>query len=134
MRKLVYDFLNDNSLLEGVLGDNKIFERGSIIDTRPADPPFIIYTITTTTRSIRPQSRLEIWVYDERGDYNRIDSILRLLRDQLDDFTERVRVRGDGSTARWVAADWQGDSADLNDDIFRANVRSGTWVLIGEGQ
>lgn len=135
MRKLVYDFLVGLEPATGI-GSGSIFERSSLVDGRPATPPFLIYTLTTEAADVRmpATSTMEIWVYDELGSYVRVDSILRAIRSAFVDMAVLARTRTDGSVVRLIQADWLGTSADLNDDVFRCATRNATWRLVGSGQ
>lgn len=62
---------------------------------------------------------VEIWAYDEPTSYDRIDSILKRVRELM---TSAVHVSGaDGNTM--AQAEWQGDSIDLYDDIWMCATR-----------
>lgn len=135
MRKLLYDFLVGLEPATGI-GVGGVFERSSLVDGRPATPPFFIYALTTETSDSRLPctSTFEVWAYDELGSYARIDALLRTVRAAFETMPEVKRTRTDGSVVRLVQADWLGSSPDLNDDVFRCNTRNGTWRLIGSGQ
>lgn len=133
MRKLVYDLLIAQSVLTDQVPAVRWYEEGAVIDT-PLARPFVILKTTGTSRNVGRFTTLEIWVYDDRGSYTKIDNFLRTLRSFLDTAAESSRTRSDGSVVRLVTTDWQGDSADLYDDIFRCGTRYGSWRLIGAGQ
>lgn len=134
MRKLFYDLLAGYAPLTALISVGKMFERGAVEAALPAEPPFLIYTFTNVNSEPRAISGVQVWVYDVRGDYSRIEAVLRTIRTRLSDFPEQSRIRSDGSIVRLMQADWQGDSGDLFDDVFRCNTRNGTWRLIGSGQ
>lgn len=133
MRKLAYDTLVSASALTTLVPAPGWYEEGSVVDT-PVQRPFVILKFGGTVRSVGKLTRLEIWCYDDRGDYTKIDNFHRAVHSFFAAMTEQKRTRSDASVVRLVAADWQGDSADLYDDIFRCNTRYSSWRLIGAGQ
>lgn len=133
MRKLVYEVLTASASLALHIAADGWYEEGSIVDT-PMQRPFVILKLSGTPRGVRAVSTLEVWCYDERGDYSRIDDFLRALKAFFSTMSEQQRTRSDSSVVRLVLADWQGDSADLYDDIFRCGTRYASWRLVGAGQ
>jgi hypothetical protein len=129
VRKIVYDLLVAWTALP-------VFERSSLIDSAPATPPFVIYTLTSETPDATgpATATLEVWVYDTLGSYALIDQILRDLRLMFAAVPETSRTRADATVVKLVQADWIGSSPDLNDDVFRCTTRNATWRLIGKGQ
>lgn len=72
--------------------------------------------------------RLQVWIHDEPGDYDRIDRALRRVRSVL------MNVRGTytGTTRHWVTqTNWEGDSDDLRDDDAGTIARHAQFLFVG---
>ena len=102
---------------------------GGSITEPPEGFPFIVYRLQDKTARlkddmlpVRTQQFCEVWVYDEPGSYDRIDTIIQLLRDEL---------CGVVAQPGKVACEWSGDSGELADDAWKAIVRNTTFQLIG---
>jgi hypothetical protein len=136
MKKLIYDLLTTNAGFLAVVPAVRLVERGTLEGTDPLQRPFATYTVTSITRSAHGSgtSFAEVFVYDERGSYENINSALRAARAALSSFSERQRTRADGSVVRLVEAVWQGEGPEGIDELLKAGVRSAVWQLIGSGQ
>lgn len=133
MRKLMYQLLTGEPSLTTLVPAPGWYEQGAVVDT-PAERPFVIMKFSGTPRAAGKFSVMELWCYDDRGDYTRIDDFLRAARAFFETEPVASRIRDDDSLVRLVFADWQGDSADLYDDVFRCNTRYSSWRLVGSGQ
>lgn len=71
---------------------------------------------------LRSSQFAEVWVYDEPGSYDRIDTIIDLLHGEL---------VGPVPEPGKVSCEWAGDSGELADDQMKAIVRNATFQLIG---
>ena len=135
MRTLVRSLLMANEGLTELVGD-RWFEWSSLVD----QPPFPYGLIrlssqqpSVTARSITRQGRAEIWVYDERGTFERIDACLRYIHEVMDNVVNAERTTDDGRLVRLSLADWSQDSTELWDEQRRANARSSAYNCVGRG-
>lgn len=108
--------------------NGSVFSGGSIT-TPPEDFPFIVYRLQDKVARIKDDSVpqavsqfAEVWVYDEPGSYDRIDTIIQLVRSEL-----VGPVASPGKTC----CEWSGDSGELADDEWKAITRNATFQLIG---
>lgn len=76
---------------------------------------------------------LEVWAFDEMGDYTRINRILDLVTANLLNAPPVSYVQ-DGVTTWWFAAHWDSTSPELVDDGYRACLRYASYRLIGNTQ
>lgn len=72
--------------------------------------------------------RLEVWIHDDEGDYDRIDKWLHFLKNTLDD---AVHVQGEGG-AELQQTSWLSDSTDLYDDGYRTICKMTAYDIIGK--
>lgn len=127
MRKVVYSLLaNDITFTELM---PRLYERSAVPDSPVL--PFALYAFTESPRRGRayPQvPRLELWCYEERGDYATINEALAIADSLFLSVTHMV-VEGE----HIAEATPQGWSGDLYDDVFRANTRNAGYLLVGTG-
>jgi hypothetical protein len=125
MKKVVYKLLKEddefNTLFPNVL------ERGAIEDVPMLPCAVIVMTGSPRQSRAHPRlPRLEVWLYQERGDYSKINAGLIAL-DRI--FEDVLNATADGE--RIAEADPQGWSSDLYDDIYKANTRNAAYLLVG---
>jgi hypothetical protein len=72
--------------------------------------------------------RIELWCYDERGDYSRINRALK----RADELFESV-IHMTVDDERIAEATPQGWGGDLYDDVYAANTRNAGYLLVGSG-
>lgn len=106
----------------------------SSIDEAPAKP-FIVYRLSTTTpgvtaRSKYRQTRLEVWVHDVPGSYNKIDGVLSDIEDVFGAVTYASYAEGESISS----ANFESRSPDLDDTGFRSICKMSSFNLIGKGQ
>ena len=129
MRKAVYNLLTTDPTLAALLPAEKWYERGAVPDAPRT--PFAVLAwqgVTPNGRGRSGLARLTLWVYEHRGSYALIDSVLSRATDVLEaveDFTF------DGQ--RITQADFEGSSVDLFDDIYRCNARNSGYRIVGSG-
>lgn len=129
MRKAAFSLLVNDVGFTALIPADRLYERGSVPDA-PA-LPFAVLAWGGRTR-VGPGmyfSRLDLWVYDERGDYSRIDDVLGEAERVLESADHYV---ADGS--RLGSAAFAGSSVDLFDDTYRANARSAGYRCTGNGR
>jgi len=127
MEKVIYSILNGDSEFHAAFPT--LYERGAVPDKPIA--PFAVYALVGTPRQGRAYPRLprlEVWLYDNRGDYSKINAGLERVDELLLDIAH-VYV-DDQHVAQ---ADPQGWSGYLYDDIYRANTRNAAYLVIGSG-
>lgn len=125
MRKVIHDILTTDDVFSGLMPT--LYERGSVPDAPTL--PFAVYAMVGSPRQGRAfpmVSRIELWCYDSRGDYSKIDEAL-LRADEL--FTEILHREKEGQ--RIAEATPQGWSGDLYDDLYKANTRNAGYLLVG---
>lgn len=133
-RGAVYNLLTTDAALKAVFGlvsiapniapvnglDNAVLTRRE---------PFVLLKWNNAQKAFKNtgMSELEMWVYDFNQSYARIDRIIKRARGIL---TEAMHVLGaDGVT--FTYAEWQGDTPDLYDDAYQANVKTATFLVLG---
>lgn len=126
MRSLIYSSLAATSAVTALVGTNpvRIWTANSLgeahIPPNP-DPPFLL--VQSIANQVHPQVQktgrsatqiFDIRVYDERGDYLRIDRLLRIVRDTLLGLTLAVSPSG----ARCTDVKWQAFGPDSDDPVL----------------
>lgn len=130
MRSLLFQILSSSMQLNGLVG-SRIYEMGAADDEdgNPPEKPFLVVKFVGEEQ--RPARRIldklaELWAYDERGSFLKIDEILSVAREILD------RRTGDMSDGVWlIQSNWLSTSPDLFDESYRANVKFATFRLVG---
>jgi len=126
MRSLLYAaIVNEPDLITAIPANRWI--AGGAVDTAPARP-FAVIRIVDGPPSISKavQPRAQIWIHDNRGSYTRIDAILAILRQTLEN-----AFPAEDSNSRIVCAEWTGDSPDLTDEGYNTNTRYSSFTLTG---
>lgn len=126
-RKLAYTRLTTDSALIAKIPLDRWFG-ASAVDGTPA-VPFAVMRISGTFRTTNGtgQRRLEVWVHDRKGDYNRIDDIIELVKARLDGAPEAA-----DADSRIVCYDWINDSPDLFDDGYGTNCKMVNYTITGK--
>lgn len=120
----------DVAILEDV-PEASIFGSGSL-QGAPAVRPFILITFGTELAEINDadapvatSQRATIYAHDDPGDYLRIARILTNVRRRLAGSTAGMNNGG-------IIGLWEGDSADLGDDLFKTITRFGEYRFVGK--
>lgn len=129
MRQLIYQTLAGTAEITAAVGTN-IFTPNTLgTDPVPARPPtpfliiaeqpnFVFQEVRKTSKATAQV--FDIRCYDQRGDYLRIDDILRKARDTLLGVTLQVSPSGAKCIdVRWVGTSLDSEDPDL-DMIFKA--------------
>lgn len=126
MRELLYQILTNDLALRQQIPVERWVEGGNDLTNMPR--PFAVLRQLPANPGIGGTYRwsCEVWVYDNAGDYTRIDSILDRVEEVL---RETVGVKTLAHSLTVV--DFAGRSADLVDDVLRANTRNSGFQLIG---
>jgi hypothetical protein len=100
------------------------------VDT-PTARPFLQlrWGVNAPGLSVVTRRFLVVWVHDEPGDYERIDSVIARLRTLLPSLAGTKN-----SFASIVAVEWTGDSEDLVDDGHKTFARTSSFTVVGSGQ
>lgn len=126
MRKVIYQTLIGDDAFRALMP--VVYERGSVPDSPTL--PFAVLAFTGVDRR-GPGMKVataQLWCYQERGDYSRIDSALERADVILAAMTN-VTVGGQ----RVSQAQGIDQSPDLYDDVYRANTRYSTYTILGSG-
>lgn len=126
MRKAIMNLMKTTPELTALVPAEAWFWRSSVPDT-PKDRWAVLSGSGTQRRG--PGSRsmtLSVWVYDQRGSYaminNALDAVEAIMKEVLQYEFGGERV----AEARWLAR-----SADLYDDLWRANTIYTDFELVG---
>ena len=120
-REFVFNRLNDSLSLNALVG-NRIYS------TVKGDPgkPFIVIRFDPVFPDVvgGEFQNMTIWVHDQSQSYERIDTILPLIRAALEG---PVAMAGETG----IHVDWSGESGDLSDDARGTILRNATFRLAG---
>lgn len=102
------------------------------VDTPPQAgvAPFIVMRLTDNSVQFRgapsqPQN-VDIWCYDRKGDFRRIDGMLRRIRDLLES------LQGVATPVGWITQiDWLRNGPDGYDDVWESIVRTASYRVVG---
>lgn len=126
-RAAVYQLLATDSALnaEGIVQDS-VFQTNAV--ENPESRPFLVLRWETKNASFKNIGLqfLSIWVHDERGDYSRIDRILKRVIEIL---VDAVHVAGDDGSILTMA-EYQSTSDDFWDDGYRTITKYATFRII----
>lgn len=146
VRELIYGLVSTDPEL-GLLGinGNTVFANGAP-DSPPPDALGKSWAVlnwgqesTTLSRASengrarRVTTRdVSLWVYSRQDDYGDINTVVKRWCALMD--TLEARSTGNGPYDGWVATtQWQGDSPDGWDDVYKANYRSSEYTIIASG-
>jgi hypothetical protein len=142
VRELVYGIVSSDPEL-GALGftPETVFAGGA--PDSPPDAPGKLWAVlnwgpetpgppAARGRSRATQRDSSLWVYSRDDDFGAINLAVKRWCAFMDAL-EAVKT-GSATYDGWViATQWQGDSADGWDDVYRANYRSSTYTIIASG-
>lgn len=133
MRKAFYHLLTTDPEWSGLMPGG-LHERSALVDSVDSERvmPFALYAFVGSPRpgrALPAVPRVELWCYQDRGNYSIINAALAradaLLLPLMQYVFEDERI---------AEATPQGWSGDLYDDVFRANTRNAAYLLIGSGR
>lgn len=133
MREFFFRMLDNAPSLSAMgLRSGSVYQANTI-DTSPAERPFLSLSWGGRLRAggvpasfpIHPRV-LTVWVYDEPGDYRRIDRMIVDIRHLI--IGTVAQEVGDGLYVSEVR--WTGDSQDLYDDVYKAILRTTSYEVI----
>lgn len=130
MRATIVRLLNGDAELRNIgLPKDAIYQADST-DT-PPEKPFIIIrwsdreSAYALRRGPSQPNLVDLWCYDERGDFSRIDAIIKRIKQIFDEVSAVQTPTG------WITQiDWVGDGGDNYDDTWKAIVRTSTYRVI----
>lgn len=130
MRQLLHSSLLANAELTAIVGQ-RVYQSSSLgVGDVPPDPPkpYILYTELPSDpyRAVQETSRakaryFQVYVYDDRGSFVRIERILAFIRETLLSLIGAVSPSG----VRCTDVQWQGESGDISDVELDANSKFG---------
>lgn len=101
---------------------------GSIVDTPPRPFAELRFGGRYPGMGQVRRRRLEVWIHDDEGDYDRIEKELKFVKGLLDG-AHHIQ---DGAGNEIVACTWVNDSTDLYDDGYRTNCMMSNYDLVGK--
>jgi hypothetical protein len=125
--------------IKAAVGDicgDRVYPSGTLgIGKNPASPeqPYVQYIelpsvahleVRRTSRAV--DRTFQVWAYDKRGSYARIDNILSLVRETILGLITEVDQE---SGARCIEVVWEGESQDLHDDEHDENAKYSLFKL-----
>lgn len=118
---------NDEGLRQMGFAKEAVYSAENV-DT-PSERPFIVIRWLVRDPVIRQApsqpNRFQVWCYDERGDYSRIDAMLDRVREVL------TGIRAQQTSTGWITrVDWDGDGGDAYDDVYEALVRTSSYTAV----
>lgn len=138
IRHIPYALMSSRPGLVSIVS-NRIYDAGSLGTPTGKDipaKPFIVVNHGVDSSFGDDEARvidrpIDVWFYSEPGDFTMIEKGLREVKLALHNATGWFEDP-DTSVKTWLnSCRWQGGSADLFDDTYRANTRYGTYRLIG---
>lgn len=123
MRQLVYHVLSSSTPIRAIIG-NRIWSANSLGEPPLVANPKPLFLVIQSMPNVvaRPVQKtgrsalqtFDIRAYDERGDYGTIDTLLRLVREELLNAVLQVSPSG----ARCSHVEWMGFGPDSDDPIL----------------
>lgn len=130
IRVAMHRRITEDEAIAAIIPPQRWMEGGSLLET-PVRPFAVMrYQGHNPGLSRVNQTRLEVWVHDEPGNYIRIEQVLRLVRERI---TSMVAYNDVELGVSLMDPIWEGESVDLFDDGHRTNTKSSTFLLTGTG-
>jgi hypothetical protein len=131
IRSFVFSLLTADATLNSLgITANSVFTTHDV-DTPQVRPMIVLrWGITDNVLNKSPMASrgLQVWVHDEPGDYERIETILRRVRTLL----TSVSAANAGTNEDWVTEiKWERFSEDLSDEDARTITRNGDFTITG---
>lgn len=133
MRTAIAEALNNDAGLRSLgLPQGNVLSANNAESDMITSRPFIIVKWSDrqsyfAARNIPSQPNLlDIWFYDERGDYSRIDEMIARTK-----VIFAAIVAAATTTGFITQIDWVGDGGDNYDDVWKAICRTSTFRVIG---
>lgn len=132
MRTFIAEMLSNDAILASNGINRDAVYQANTVDTNPTERPFISVSWRNRLQARSIPDRfpsaaygLQVWVYDEPGDYTKIDTIVRRIRALMGEVVAQPVAGGHISSIRWT-----GDSPDLYDTVYKAIVRNTSYEVI----
>lgn len=138
IRHIPFALMSSHPPLVQMVG-TRIYDAGSLgIPTEKQIPakPFITVnygpdSVFSTDDARVIDRTVDVWFYGDYGDFTIVEKGLSEVKNALHNASGWY-VDPDTEVKTWLTScRWQGGSGDLRDDVYRANVRYGTYRLIG---
>ncbi len=133
MRKTLRGLLVADGSLTAVIPSERWFQAGAVVDTPPK--PFAILRWLSPVAGDAKGTHshpFQVAIYDERGDYTRIDQLLGGPHKTGGVYPILAGILDvPGIDGRITQADYLGDSGDQEDIDYRANLKFSSWQIIG---
>ena len=133
LRSILRDHLSGDPEISAIIPKQLWFPSGSITEENRPTPsgPFAVMRFGVATIGVSNIKRFsgELWVHDEVGSYETIDSLIASVFRRLNGVVHLQDSDGN----ELMSADWVSDSGDLYDPGYRTIVRTTTYNLIGQG-
>ena len=131
MRALIFSALSSDLVLNGLGITEATLHTNHNVDT-PNIKPFVVIrylaTPQATFKGSPVNSRIvQFWVHDEPGDYHRINSVLRRIKDIL----PALEGQEDPDGGYIMDVLWQGNSDDFTDDEAKTITRNAQYQITG---
>lgn len=127
MRATVRGLLVGNGALTTLIPTERWYQAGAVHDS-PRMPFGVLRWIAPVRGDARGTftKQLQVQVFDQRGDYTKIDAVLKLVLATLEPVEDFTGV--DGHIAQ---LDYLGDSGDQEDTDLRAGMKYSSWQIAG---
>lgn len=131
IRSFVFSLLTtDTTLIALGITADSVFTTHDV-DTPQVRPMIVLrwgLTDNVLNRSPIASRGLQVWVHDQPGDYERIETILRRVRTLL----TSVSAQNAGASDAWVSEiKWERFSEDLSDEDAGTIARNGDFTITG---
>jgi hypothetical protein len=124
LRQTVYALITGDSTVTDVVP--AWYDRSAVLDT-PETPYGVLGWEPELAKGGRRWTySLNVYVHDNRGDFNRIDAALKAVRALLEGTLQYTGL--DGTI---VQADYRGTSGDQVDQATGTNVKFSSWEVVG---
>ena len=104
------------------------FGSGAVTDTPPRPFAEIKFGGRFPGIGVVARRRLEVWIHDDEGDYDRIEKWLQHSKERLNG----AEHQSDGDGNEIVLCSWVSDSTDLYDDGYRTNCMMSAFEIVGK--
>lgn len=117
MRKIAYEALTSDAELLNLVPKERWLENSASLDI-PASPFVVLAWGETFGMRGLSGRMLRINAHDSRGDYSTIDAVLERATNVILGIVDVTQ-----GESRFTEATWEGASGDLDDPVYRTNLR-----------
>lgn len=126
-RQWIYQSLTANGSITAIVPASRIFSSGALTGRIDANPFLVIRMMPSNmelSEGVAHSQNVAVWAHDQPGSYQRIDTLLGLVR---------ATLVGQVASPGAIACRWQGDSQDLADDGLGTITRNSAFLCVGTG-